>query len=266
MTLRVNQRRMQPQAYLPMLQATGHVGRHLSASSAIELLHPVPVPALPGFEDGWVSVQDAAAQLAAPLLVDGYAAPGPWRILDACAAPGGKTGHLLERTDAEVVALEVDARRAQRIDDNVQRLGLSPQVIVADASDVPGWWDGRLFHLVLLDAPCTASGIVRRHPDIRWLRRESDVAQLAATQRRLMQTLWPLVMPGGRLLFCTCSVFRAEGDAQVQAFLGHNTDAVLLPSPGHLLPSRGPESGVVADNPLGDHDGFFYALFEKRVA
>lgn len=266
MTLRVNQRRMQPQAYLPMLQATGHVGRHLSASSAIELLHPVPVPALPGFEDGWVSVQDAAAQLAAPLLVDGYAAPGPWRILDACAAPGGKTGHLLERTDAEVVALEVDARRAQRIDDNVQRLGLSPQVIVADASDVPGWWDGRLFHLVLLDAPCTASGIVRRHPDIRWLRRERDVVQLAATQRRLMQTLWPLVMPGGRLLFCTCSVFRAEGDAQVQAFLGHNTDAVLLPSPGHLLPSRGPESGVVADNPLGDHDGFFYALFEKRVA
>ncbi|MBX9818689.1 MAG: 16S rRNA (cytosine(967)-C(5))-methyltransferase RsmB [Burkholderiaceae bacterium] len=266
MTLRVNQRRMQPQAYLPLLQVTGVVGRHLSASSAIELSHPMPVPALPGFGDGWVSVQDAAAQLAAPLLVDGYAAPGPWRILDACAAPGGKTGHLLERTDAEVLALEVDARRAQRIDDNVQRLGLSPQVIVADASDVPRWWDGRLFHLVLLDAPCTASGIVRRHPDIRWLRRESDVTQLAATQRRLLQTLWPLVMPGGRLLFCTCSVFRAEGDAQVQAFLGHNTDAVLLPSPGHLLPSHSPESGVVADNPLGDHDGFFYALFEKRAA
>lgn len=266
MTLRVNQRRILPQAYLPLLHAAGAVGRHLSASSAIELLHPTPVSALPGFGDGLVSVQDAAAQLAAPLLVEGYAAPGPCRILDACAAPGGKTGHLLECTDAEVVALEVDARRAQRINDNVQRLGLSPQVVVADASDVSRWWDGHPFNLVLLDAPCTASGIVRRHPDIRWLRRESDVAQLAATQRRLLQTLWPLVMPGGRLLFCTCSVFRAEGDAQVQAFLGNNTDAVLLPSPGHLLPSSGPESGLVADNPLGDHDGFFYALFEKRTA
>lgn len=265
MTLRVNQRRVQPQAYLSLLQAAGLSGKHLSAS-AIELQHPAPVQALPGFGDGWVSVQDAAAQVAAPLLVEGYAAAGAWRILDACAAPGGKTGHLLELTDAEVVALEVDAHRAQRINSNVQRLGLCPQVIVADASAVPSWWDGRPFHLILLDAPCTASGVVRRHPDIRWLRRESDVAQLAATQRRLLQTLWPLVMPGGRLLFCTCSIFRAEGDDQVQAFLAHNTDATLLPSPGHLLPRGSHDHPVVADNPLGDHDGFFYALFEKRAA
>lgn len=265
MTLRVNTRRMQAQAYLPLLQAAGLEGVHLAAH-AIELRSPAPVQALPGFGDGWVSVQDAAAQVAAPLLIEGYRAAGPWRILDACAAPGGKTGHLLECTDAEVVALEVDARRAQRIGSNVQRLGLHPQVIVADAGAVQSWWDGRPFDLILLDAPCTASGIVRRHPDIRWLRRESDVAQLAATQRHLMQTLWPLLQPGGRLLFCTCSIFRAEGDAQVQAFLAHNTDAALLPSPGHLLPRSNLVQGVVADNPLGDHDGFFYALFEKRTA
>lgn len=265
MTLRVNQRRMQPQAYLPLLRAAGLDGLQVSAN-AIELQSPAPVQALPGFGDGWVSVQDAAAQVAAPLLLNGYQGREPWRILDACAAPGGKTGHLLECTEAEVVALEVDPRRAQRISSNVQRLGLHTQVIVADASAVPNWWDGRPFSLILLDAPCTASGIVRRHPDIRWLRRESDVAQLAATQRHLLQTLWPLLVPGGRLLFCTCSVFRAEGDAQVQAFLAHNTDAALLPSPGHLLPRSSRSQEVVADNPLGDHDGFFYALFEKRAA
>nr|WP_315480886.1 16S rRNA (cytosine(967)-C(5))-methyltransferase RsmB [uncultured Rhodoferax sp.] len=265
MTLRVNPRRILPADYLPLLQGAGLDGQHCSANT-IELLQPAPVQMIPGFADGWVSVQDAAAQVAAPLLVGGYVPPGSFRILDACAAPGGKTGHLLELTDAEVVALEVDARRAQRIGSNVQRLGLSPTVIVADAGEVKTWWDGRPFDLVLLDAPCTASGIVRRHPDIRWLRRESDVAQLAATQRHLLQALWPLVLPGGRLLFCTCSLFRAEGDEQVQAFLANNTDAHLLPSPGHLLPHSSAAQGVVADNPLGDHDGFFYALFEKRAA
>ncbi len=265
MTLRVNPRRMQPQVYLPLLQAAGLEGRHLSANT-IELLQAVPVQMLPGFSEGWVSVQDAAAQVAAPLLVEGYTPVGPLRILDACAAPGGKTSHLLELVDAEVVALEVDVRRAQRIGSNAQRLGLRPQVIVADAGAVQSWWDGRPFDLILLDAPCTASGIVRRHPDIRWLRRESDVAQLASIQRHLLQTLWPLLHPGGRLLFCTCSIFRAEGDAQVQAFLANNSDAHLLPSPGHLLPCSIPTEEVVADNPWGDHDGFFYALFEKRAA
>ena len=215
---------------------------------------------------GWVSVQDAAAQLAAPLLLGGYSASGSWRILDACAAPGGKTGHLLELVDTEVVALEIDPRRAKRIEENAKRLGIRPKVQIADAAEVNTWWDGRPFNLILLDAPCTASGIVRRHPDIRWLRREGDVVQLAETQARLLRALWPLVLPGGRLLFCTCSIFRAEGDDQVQAFLANNTDASLLPSPGHLRPKSGAESGLVTDNPLGDHDGFFYALFEKRVA
>ncbi|MFY8044669.1 MAG: 16S rRNA (cytosine(967)-C(5))-methyltransferase RsmB [Rhodoferax sp.] len=264
MTLRINQRRMQAKDYLPLLQVAGLDGRHCSAN-VIELQQPAPVAMIPGFAEGCVSVQDAAAQFAAPLLVGGVVSAQPLRILDACAAPGGKTGHLMEIVDAEVVALEVDERRAQRITSNTQRLGLSTTVIVADAGDVSAWWDGRLFDLVLLDAPCTASGIVRRHPDIRWLRRESDIDQLAATQRHLLNALWQLVDVGGRLLYCTCSLFRAEGDEQVQAFLANNTDAILLPSPGHLLPSSGATTGVVVDNSLGDHDGFFYALFEKRT-
>jgi len=264
MTLRINQRRMQAKDYLPLLQVAGLDGRHCSAN-VIELQQPAPVAMIPGFAEGCVSVQDAAAQVAAPLLVGGVVSAQQLRILDACAAPGGKTGHLMEIVDAEVVALEVDERRAQRITSNTQRLGLNPTVIVADAGDVSAWWDGRLFDLVLLDAPCTASGIVRRHPDIRWLRRESDIDQLAATQRHLLHTLWQLVDLGGRLLYCTCSLFRAEGDEQVQAFLANNTDAILLPSPGHLLPSSGATTGVVVDNSLGDHDGFFYALFEKRT-
>lgn len=125
------------------------------------------------------------------------------------------------------------------------------------------WWDGQRFDAILLDAPCTASGIVRRHPDVRWLRRESDVAQLAAQQARLLRTLWPLVRPGGRLLYCTCSVFRAEGEEQLQAFLAHNREARLLPSPGHLWPTLAQKTDAVTDNQLSDHDGFYYALLEK---
>ena len=265
MTLRVNPRRMEVADFLPLLVTAGLEGRHLGGP-AVELLSPAPVHAIPGFTDGCVSVQDAAAQMAAPLLLRDAPTGKRLRILDACAAPGGKTSHLLELADADVLALELDARRAQRIEENAQRLGVHPQVLVADAADVSRWWDGQPFDLILLDAPCTASGIVRRHPDIRWLRRESDIDQLAATQRRLMQALWPLLRPGGRMLFCTCSIFKAEGDGQVQAFLANNTDAALLPSPGHLLPRSNGGEGVVADNPLGDHDGFFYALFERRTA
>lgn len=264
MTLRLNQRRTTVAAYASSLKQAQLSGIHRSAH-IVELAQAVPVQTVPGFAQGVVSVQDAAAQVAAPLLLDGYAAPGRWRILDACAAPGGKTGHLLELADAEVIALEVDARRAQRIQSNVERLGLVPQVVTADASQPDSWWDGKPYDLILLDAPCTASGIVRRHPDIRWLRRASDVDQLAAIQKRILQALWPLVRPGGRLLYCTCSLFVAEGQGQAQAFLANNTDARLLPSPGHLLPQSEGATGVVPDNPLGDHDGFFYALFEKRA-
>jgi 16S rRNA (cytosine967-C5)-methyltransferase len=263
MTLRVNVRRTNANSYLQQLASVGVVA-NITESGALELSAPTAVHALPGFYDGLVSVQDAAAQLAAPLLLSGLNLQGRGRILDACAAPGGKTGHLLELTDAEVVALEVDPARAQRIHDNLNRLGLSAQVQVADAEDTQGWWDGRKFDGILLDAPCTASGIVRRHPDIRWLRRESDVAKLAQSQQRLLAALWPLLQPSGRLLFCTCSIFKAEGEAQVQSFLANNSDAILCPSPGHLLPRVSVLGEVVPDNPLGDHDGFFYALLEKR--
>jgi 16S rRNA (cytosine967-C5)-methyltransferase len=218
------------------------------------LRHPVPVQSLPGWAEGWVSVQDAAAQQAAPLLLNGLRGQ---RVLDACAAPGGKTAHLLELDGTlDVTALDVDPARCERIQATLHRLGLQAAVLAADAGRPQDWWNGEPFDAILLDAPCTASGIVRRHPDVRWLRRPSDIAQLAATQARLLDALWPLLAPGGRLLYCTCSVFRAEGDAQVQAFVARNTGARLLPSPGHLLPG-------LPDNPGQDHDGFFYALFQK---
>ncbi len=265
MTLRVNARKTTPTQYLSDLQRAGIQARELTGG-AIVLERAVGVQQLPGFEQGLVSVQDAAAQLAAPLLLDGMPKEGALRILDACAAPGGKTGHLLELTDGKVLALEIDLQRTDRIRQNLERLGLQAQVLTADAARPDSWWDGGLFDGILLDAPCTASGIVRRHPDIRWLRRESDVAQLAATQKRMLQSLWGLLRPGGRLLYCTCSLFRAEGSDQVQTFLRHNTDAVLLRSPGHLIPANITKSEGVPDNEPCDHDGFYYALLEKRMA
>ena len=221
---------------------------------------------LPGFAQGLCSVQDGAAQLAAGLLLDGRDwAPGA-RVLDACAAPGGKTAHLLERADLEVLALDVDARRCDRIHDNLGRLGLRAQVKAADAGEPAAWWDGRPFDAILLDAPCTASGIVRRHPDVRWLRRASDVEQLAAIQRRLLDTLWPLLKPGGRLLYCTCSVFKAEGQDQVAAFLRRHTDARHIPVVGHLLPGIAVSDGEFNDNASGGYDGFYYARLDKTPA
>ncbi len=139
-------------------------------------------------------------------------------------------------------------------------------MLTADAANPSAWWNGHQFDVILLDAPCSASGIVRRHPDVRWLRRESDIAQLAVIQARLLKTLWALLKPGGRLLYCTCSVFKAEGEGQIQTFLANNTQAALLPSPGHLLPVNGGNNQAVPDNLASDHDGFYYALLEKRTA
>ena len=265
MTLRVNLRRSSVEAYLAQLQAAG-MEAWRNGPQGLTLLAPLPVQQIPGFAQGVVSVQDAAAQRAAPLLLQGLGDRGGLaglRVLDACAAPGGKTAHLLELADLALTALDMDPRRCQRITDNLQRLGLQARVLAADAGQPTTWWDGQLFDAILLDAPCTASGIVRRHPDVRWLRRESDVTQLAAQQKRLLQALWPLLKPGGRLLYCTCSVFRAEGEAQLQAFLAHNTQAHLLPSPGHLWPTLTPKDEAVVDNRSSDHDGFFYALLGK---
>ncbi|MDQ7975154.1 MAG: 16S rRNA (cytosine(967)-C(5))-methyltransferase RsmB [Rhodocyclaceae bacterium] len=267
LTLRINASKTSVDQYLPALAAI-NLGAKRVAETGLELTRARPVQQLPGFESGEFSVQDAAAQLAAPLLLTGLTAPGsgPLRVLDACAAPGGKTAHLLERGGdrVAVTALEVDAARSRRIDETLARLGLSAEVRVADASRPGEWWEGQPYDAILLDAPCTASGIVRRHPDVRWLRRESDIEQLALQQAMLLAALWPLVRPGGRLLYCTCSVFREEGSGQIDAFLAHNTDARLLPSPGHLLPQSGAGPRGLLENDLGEHDGFFYALLEKR--
>jgi 16S rRNA (cytosine967-C5)-methyltransferase len=248
--------------------ADNGIGAQPVGEDGMVLDRPRDVHAIPGFDQGLLSVQDAAAQLAAPLLLDGLVAPPGrrLRVLDACAAPGGKTAHLLERADADVVAIEVDPQRGQRIEQTLERLGLQARLVVANAAAVPSWWDGQPFDAVLLDAPCTASGIVRRHPDVRWLRRPNDLPQLAAQQERLLQALWPLVAPGGRLLYCTCSVFREEGERRIRSFVAHNTEAVLQPAPGHLLPQDGANVGGVRDNPGSDHDGFFYALLARDAA
>ena len=266
--LRINERKTTPGLYLQALAAmnieANPVGEH-----GVVLLNAQPIPSLPGFAEGHFSVQDAAAQLAAPLLVKGLVpvhGSSRLKILDACAAPGGKTAHLLELVDADVTALDIDARRCARIAQNLQRLNLRANIVVGDAGQPDTWWDGALFDAILLDAPCTASGIVRRHPDVRWLRRPTDIAQLAALQAQLLETLWPLLRPGGRLVYCTCSVFRAEGDAQIKTFVAHHTDAVFMPSPGHLLPQNGAASPLFPDNLAGEHDGFYYALLEKRNA
>ena len=264
MTLRVNRLHHSVAAYQQQLEAIG-VGALAVGVQGLQLTKAMPVHQLPGFSEGHVSVQDAAAQVAAPLLLQGMENAKPWRILDACAAPGGKTGHLLEiYPHAHVLALDVDASRCERIYQNLQRLGLQAEVLAADAAQPTQWWDGQAFDAILLDAPCTASGIVRRHPDVRWLRRPTDSRQLAKTQAALLKALWPLLVPGGRLLYCTCSVFKAEGDESVQAFLQSNTNALLQPSPGHLIPGQRPIGLPVVDNPLGEHDGFYYALLEKR--
>ena len=261
MTLRVNARRGDAAAYLQRLAEAG-IPAQATGAHMVVLAQPQPVQALPGFADGAVSVQDGAAQLAAPLLIGSGAsalAPGA-RVLDACAAPGGKTAHLLELADLDVLALDVDEGRLQRVQETLQRLALRAELKAADAGRPETWWDGRPFDAILLDAPCSASGIVRRHPDVRWLRRPADITALARTQARLLGALWPLLKPDGRLLYCTCSVFRAEGEQQIDAFLQRETQAIRLPSPGHLLPL--PDNSVTAAVP--PPDGFFYGLIEKR--
>ena len=264
--LRINIRKTTQAQYLQALAAI-NIEAWPVGPYGIILATARPVPTLPGFAEGHFSVQDFAAQLAAPLLLDGLLAGHEkegLRILDACAAPGGKTAHLLELADCEVTALDIDARRCQRIAQNLQRLQLQAAIVVGDAARPNDWWDGQLYDGILLDAPCTASGIVRRHPDVRWLRRPTDIAQLARIQSQLLDTLWPLLKSGGRLLYCTCSVFKAEGEQQAQAFVTHHTDAVLMPSPGHLLPESGVDATVLPDNLKREHDGFYYALLEKR--
>jgi len=263
MTLRVNRRLSDPARYQQLLQDAGFAAQP-QGEDGLTLAQPQPVDRLPGFADGLCSVQDAAAQLAAPLLLAGRDWPATARVLDACAAPGGKTAHLLELADLNLLALDVDPRRCERVTATLQRLHLKAEVKAGDAARPADWWDGQLFDAILLDAPCTASGIVRRHPDVRWLRRESDVAQLATVQQRLLDALWPLLKPGGRLVYATCSVFQAEGALQLVSFLERHTDAVSLAAPGHLLPGNAGVLAGLQDNKAGGHDGFFYARIDKH--
>lgn len=268
MTLRVNASRTSRSALQDMWAAKG-VASHPVGEQGLVLTQATHVHEIPGFSEGLCSVQDAAAQCAAQLLLKDFAPMrAGLRVLDACAAPGGKTAHLLEllNEQSEVLALDIDPQRCERIQQNLKRIGKVATVVAADAAQTRTWWDGQLFDAILLDAPCTASGIVRRHPDVRWLRRESDIDNLAAIQKNLLKQLWPLVKPGGRLLYCTCSVFKAEGDDQVKTFVEHNTNARLMPSLGHLRPQNETSTAELADNLPGDHDGFYYALFEKIPA
>ena len=282
MSLRVNARRGDARAYAARLAAQG-MAAEVTGPSAVTLAQPCGVTQLPGFAEGDVSVQDVAAQRAAPLLLGlggddagatstattalAWRLPPGARVLDACAAPGGKTAHLLELAALDVLALDSDPARLTRVHATLARLGLHARCVAGDAGAPAAWWDGRPFDAILLDAPCSAAGIVRRHPDVRWLRRSTDIAALAALQARLLDALWPLLARGGRLLYCTCSVFRAEGQDRIDAFLQRQADASMAsspPSPGHLLPL--PDNDVAGSAGADDAftDGFFHALIGKE--
>lgn len=250
MALRVNQRKATVDDIGAALEHQGIGFRRLD-NDALVLERPLAVGRLPGFADGRLSVQDAGAQWAARWL---DLAPGH-RVLDACAAPGGKAAHILERADADLLALELDPQRVQRIRDNFERLGLSADVVRADARNRDEWWDGRAFDRILADVPCSASGVVRRHPDIKWLRRADDIPRFAAQQAQILDALWPTLAPGGKLLYVTCSIFHDENLGQIERFLTRHADVQLVELAGErtrqLLPNA-------------DHDGFFYALLLKR--
>jgi len=253
MGLRVNARRMSAADYQRRLDGAGVASRQIG-EQALLLERPLPVERLPGFEHGEVSVQDAGAQRAAYCLdlADGQ------RVLDACAAPGGKSGHILERAQVELTALDADAARCARLERNLARLGLAARVAVADCTRINDWWDGVAFDRVLADVPCSASGIARRHPDIKWLRRASDLAAFAARQGAILDALWQVLRPGGKLLYATCSVFPQENEAVIDAFVAraHSSGAAALRLP---LADGAAAQGL----PDAERDGFYYALIQK---
>ncbi|UJP04565.1 MAG: 16S rRNA (cytosine(967)-C(5))-methyltransferase RsmB [Nitrosomonas sp.] len=252
MTVRVNARKMSAACYRQMLLDRGIESVSIWLN-AVQLQRPVPVENLPGFAEGWVTVQDAGAQLAAPFLD----LRDDMRVLDACAAPGGKSTHMLELADVSLTLLEHDAARLMQIRQNLERLNMAvEQLICGDAADPAAWWDGRLFDRILADVPCSASGVVRRHPDIKWLRRESDLISFAADQQAILEALWRLLKRNGKLLYVTCSIFTEENTMQIDKFLACHSDACRLPlswgalADGQLLPDL-------------RQDGFFYALLYK---
>lgn len=256
MTLRVNLARLARDSYRERLAAEGIESQPVArVPAALTLAEPVAVERLPGFTAGDVTVQDAAAQLAAPLLapVEGC------RVLDACAAPGGKTGHLAELLPppAGIVALEVDRERARRLAAGLERLGADADIVVADAGAPSQWWDGRRFERILLDVPCSGTGVVRRHPDIKVLRRPADLESLALEQARLLDAVWPLLAPGGMLVYSTCSTLKRENEAQIEAFLERQAGARSIAIDAAWGRPAGPGRQILPGE--DGMDGFFYA-------
>lgn len=252
MTLRANRRQTTAADYLKLLQQN-EINAHIIGPDAILLEHPESVDKLPGFKDGRVSVQDAGAQYAAGFLD----VQNGMRVLDACAAPGGKSAHLLELAQIELLALDKDASRLERVRENMQRLHLSATLLAGDAARPDGWWDGRQYQRILADVPCSATGVVRRHPDIKWLRRPSDIENFALQQQQILTALWPLLACGGKLLYATCSIFGRENQQVINEFLKQHSDASRLP-----LAAPGMKQGQFL--PDNQHDGFFYALLQKQ--
>ena len=275
--LRVNLARTTREEFLARLAAAGIAANAASwVPSAVRLEQPVPVEAIPGFAEGLCSVQDAAAQVATWLLTPAgirpEGTPAPLRILDACAAPGGKTGHLLEAfPSATVVALDAEAERVERIHQNLARLGLADRasVQVADAAETRQWWDGRPFDRIVLDVPCSGTGVIRRHPDIRLLRRDSDIDAFVASQERLLEALWPLLVPGGELLYASCSILKAENGLLVRRFLRRTPGAVDQSESARLRLAALPAAvtpglpGFALLPGAADQDGFGYALLRS---
>ncbi len=260
MSLRVNARAISRDDYLQTLNNSlvSKASALAYTDNGISLEQPIDVQRLPGFSQGWVSVQDGAAQLAAQLLD----VPAGARVLDACAAPGGKMAHILERYNVKtLVAVDNQAARVQMLKETLQRLNLSAQVLCADANQPETWWDGQTFDRILLDAPCTGSGVIRRHPDIKYLRQAKDIMTLAAQQQRLLNALWPLLAPGGKLLYVTCSVFAEENHLQIQNFIQTHTNAIetaLVADWGHA--QQYGRQILPGENNL---DGFYYACLSK---
>ena len=252
MTLRVNRRKISMEAYRKLLVEKA-MQAELLWSGAIQLTQPVMVESLPGFSEGWVTVQDAGAQLAAPFLDvhDGM------RVLDACAAPGGKSTHLLELADVSLTLLDHDSVRLAQVQQNLKRLHMTAERLVCgDASNPDEWWDGRPFDRILADVPCSASGVVCRHPDIKWLRRERDLVKFAASQQAILNALWKILGKNGKLLYVTCSIFAEENTMQIEKFLKHHPDACPLPLSGAAMI----DGQLLPDT---QHDGFFYTLLHK---
>jgi 16S rRNA (cytosine967-C5)-methyltransferase len=259
MTLRVNLSKNSAKDYLAELAAADIPAQASTiVASAVQLTQPVDVTNLAGFTEGWVSVQDEAAQLAAGLL---QLQPGQ-RVLDVCAAPGGKTGHILETANVNLTAVDIDAGRLEKVEQNLQRLGLTAQLIVGDATEPDNWWDGQAFDRILLDAPCSATGVIRRHPDIKILRRAADIKSLVKIQAQMLNAVWLLLKPGGMLIYATCSVLPRENSEQIAIFTRKCPDA----QPVSIGANWGHESGLGRQILPGENgmDGFYYACLKKH--